>query len=799
MSSGNKWRAYLRFITAHPRCVVALLLGLTLFFAYEASHLVLKNTLDIWLPRGNPYVETTREIQAIFDAHNIVVVAIAPQHGDIYQPAVLERIVRLHDKILAIPEAVPSSVLSVAARKAKSIRGTPEGMEVRPLLERIPTTPEEIAKLKQDIAANPFYHRALVSDDGKVAALVADFKQKPDAVNYTSLYEEIRAAVDSERDPSVALYVGGTVVNFATIEQYTTQGAFYFGVAFVIIMLVQYGSFRSLQGMFLPMLTATLSVLWALGILHLRGLDLDAVNSITTILIMAITSGHAIQLLKRYYEEYARLKAEAPAGTSDRQLSQTAVVESGAKVGSVMLIAGCVAAATFLSLELSKIDMIRHFGFLAGVGILSGLVIEMTLIPALRSLLRPPKRQESQRQAAVGVLDRLLLFISDKMVSRHAPAILAIGTLVVAAIAAGAFRLHVDNSNMRFLGADSQPRKDERVLNRALGGSNTIYFLVEGKEPDSIKDPRVLMAMERLQTFLNRQDGIGKTQSLADLVKRMNKAMHNDDPAYDVIPQDRDLVAQYLFLYSLSGDPDDFNNYVDNDYQRALVWTFVKNDSTAYAEEIFAKVQPILARDFPPSVTVRIGGSLSENSALNDTTVREKILNTIQMAAVIFVLTTLLLRSAVGGLFVVTPVLIIVCTNFGLMGWLGIPLDLGTATTASMAIGIGADYEIYLLYRFREELARGVDLKTATDRSLTTSGKAILFVAMAVAGGYAVLLTSDFAFYSRLAMAVIATMLVSALSAIVFLRAMIVVFKPRFMLGRTPAQALHSEYAPSDA
>ncbi|MFX8554406.1 hypothetical protein ABTM01_19935, partial [Acinetobacter baumannii] len=88
----------------------------------------------------------------------------------------------------------------------------------------------------------------------------------------------------------------------------------------------------------------------------------------------------------------------------------------------------------------------------------------------------------------------------------------------------------------------------------------------------------------------------------------------------------------------------------------------------------------------------RVGGSLPEQMAINQVVVHEKIVNTVQMAAVIFVLTSLMLRSVVGGLFVLVPVMFIVAANFGVMGWLGIPLDMGTATSASMAIGIGADY-----------------------------------------------------------------------------------------------------------
>lgn len=129
----------------------------------------------------------------------------------------------------------------------------------------------------------------------------------------------------------------------------------------------------------------------------------------------------------------------------------------------------------------------------------------------------------------------------------------------------------------------------------------------------------------------------------------------------------------------------------------------------------------------------------------------------------------------------------VVMANLGIMGWLGVSLDMGTATTAAMAISIGADYELYLLFRFREEYARTGSIAEASRRSLMTAGKAVIFIALSVAAGYGTLFTSGFGFYTRLATMVVSTMAVSAITALVLLRAMAVVFRPRFIFGSAPS------------
>jgi hypothetical protein len=307
--------------------------------------------------------------------------------------------------------------------------------------------------------------------------------------------------------------------------------------------------------------------------------------------------------------------------------------------------------------------------------------------------------------------------------------------------------------------------------------------LVQTPTPDSLKDPKVLQGISDLQAFFERQPHVGKTQSIADLIKRMNQAMHGDDPRYYTIPESRELVAQYLFLYSLSGEPQDFDSLVDNDYRRAVVWTYFKDDSTTYADSVAKKAQAVVAKSFPPGVTVSMGGTLPDAVALNEVIVKDKFRNMAQMAVVVFVLGAIAFRSLVGGLFVVIPLLAVALANFGVMGWLNTPLDISAMISAALALGIGADYEIYLLYRFREELARSGDILAATRDSLLTSGKAVLLVAISIIGGYSVLQFSDFAFFNQISNMVMATMAVSAFFALFFLRALMMIFKPQFVFG----------------
>jgi predicted RND superfamily exporter protein len=777
---------YARFITANRIAIILVILCVTAFLGTRLGALKVDTDPDIWAPQAHPYVKATKEIERVFGGRNVVVIGIAPKDGNVYRHEVLAKVQRIQRAVEQLPQAVRHNITSLAARKVKSIDASADGMEVRRLMERVPQTPAEIAQLRAAADSMPIYINSLVSPDGKVAAVIADFKVDKTKPNYTAMISQLRPIVERERDATVDIYYGGLPIHGFWLEFHMKKMPMYFGIALLIIMAVQYWSFRSLQGMLLPMITSLMSVIWSLGAMGLIGVHMDPMNSTTPILIMALSAGHAIQILKRCYEEYYRLRA---AGTmTDRAANTEAVVQSLISVGPVMLTAGLIAAITFFTLYATGIIMVQHFGVFAGCGVISALLLELTLIPALRSLLPSPKKREYENERRVGILDGFLTWVADNISGGRAH-LFAGGAAVLMMVAAiGLTHLRVDNSVNSRHKPNSEYRMHNSALNAKIGGTNSLIFLIESPEQDGIKDPNVLKGIEQLQSFLNGQPHVGKTQSLADLIKRMNRAMHGNDAKFESIPDERDLITQYLFLYSLSGEPQDFDSFVDNDYRKAALWTFLKSDSSANADAIYARAKPIIERTFPPGIKVSMGGSLAQNIAMNEVVTQDKFRNMVQMSAIVFVLSAIVFRSLTAGLFVVLPLLGVMLANFGIMGWLGIPLDMSTTTSAAMAIGVGADYEIYLLYRFREELRKSGDVRFATRSSLLTSGKAILFVAFSVIGGYSVLQISDFSFYSTLSTMVTTTMLISVFFALFLLRSLMMIFKPRFIFGKNQEQ-----------
>ena len=770
-------RSWIEAIVRFRVAVLVAVMLATVALASQIGKLRIEIDPNRFLPQSHAYVITSNRVEEVFGSRYVLVIGITPTSGDVYDPAVLAKVDRITRKLREDPGVVKSSILSFAARKAKSIKGTDEGMEVRPLMDRAPTKAEEVARLRRAIKDNPVYQNAIISGDGRSVAILADFKDDPKG--FTSIMERVRPIVDPERDAGVSIALGGLPVMLSQLEQFSSRMGLFLPAAMLLVGFVLWLSFRSMQGLVLPLVTGLVAVLWSLGTMSAVGVPLDVFNATTPILIMAVAAGHAVQILKRYQEEFERLLLS---GLEPRAANRQAVVDSLIRIAPVMLAAGAVAAVSFLSLLWFEISSIRTFGVFAACGIASALMLELTLIPALRSMMRPIRLAAAHGPGRVaGWMTSLA-----EATLKGGRGIIAVSAVLGVLAAIGATRVNTDDSFKQSFASTVPAMVDDAALNARFGGTNTLYVMVEGSRPGRMQDPDVLRAIDGLQQQLGKEPAIGKTISIVDFVRRMNRAMHGDDPKFDSVPADHELVAQYLFLYANGGDPSDFDTYVDYDYQRASIWGFLKEHDTGKLTRIVDDARAYAAAHFPKDVTVSFGGSVAQGTAIREIIVRAKLLNMLKLAGVVFVLAALVFRSLIAGVLVLIPLACTVLFNFGLLGWTGIPFNIANSITFAMAVGIGADYVIYFLFRLREEQARGTAFDEALKRTLQTAGTATFFVALAIAAGYSVLVFST-GFWNHITMGILisSAMLVSAAAALTLVPLIISRVKPRFL--RMPA------------
>jgi len=752
---------YAEWVVSRPKLVVGLILLVSALLGSELRHVTTEVRLRDLMPRGHAYMAIDDRLSARFGAEQTALLAIGVSSGDIFQGDVLRRIRRLTEGVEQLPGVIPGSVMSIASPRVKALTSSSDGVRVAPLLEEIPDDPAQLHALRERVFSYPMYVGTIVTPDGRGALILADFSNDT-SVRVTT--DALEALAEHERAPGLEIYVGGQSPALAALDDATRQIATLLLIALGVIALVHYEAFRTAQAVVLPLVTAILSVVWSTGLITLFGIRITPWTSITSILVLSVAAGHAVQILKRYYECFDELHDQ-----------RAAVVTSLARIGPVMLTAGGVAAAGFVSLATFGVPAVRDFGLMAAIGILSALAIELTLIPAGRVLLAPPRARETTRERQHGLLDPALQVIAG-LVDRS-PRLVILAVLATVGIAAvGMLKLHVNTSFRSWFSRDTQVIKADRMIRERYTGTSTIRVLVEGDKPDALLDPDVMAGIAKLQGVFKEEPYVTATLSVAGYLQMMNRAMNDGAKDAYVIPRDRALLAQYLLLFG----PDDLTRVLSPDARSAAIYALARSDNVDWAEGVFERLRRVAAE--MPNVRVSVaGGELAETAAMNATVVHEKLLNMLQVSAVIFVLSSLVFRSVVAGLFVLAPLACAALVNLGLMGWFGSWLSFATATYTSMGVSLGADFAIYLLFRLREEGAAGGSLGKAVSGALLTSGRAIFFVASAVAAGYATLLASKFVLWRQLGAYVAIMMATSALATLTLIPALVLIFEPRFL------------------
>lgn len=759
--------------------VIAAIALLTAFFGLQVTNLKIVIDPNTMLPKAHPNVVGTNTAETLFGSKHVVVIGVsAADGGSALRPEVLSVVARMSTQMADIPGVKRHTLMSLSADKAKAISGSETEMRVEPMLGS-PINAATVQQLQKRIADNPIYQGTLVSSDSSVASI--SFAIKAGQGGFREIMDKVQAVVERESNATIKINASGTPVFFAAVERFAQRMAFLFPLALLLIGLIHFEAFRTIQGLVLPLVTALLAVVWGLGIMGAFNVPMDAFNATTPILILAVAAGHAVQILKRYYEEYDRTTLANPQDPP-KVANDRAIVESLTKVAPVMLTAGFVAALGFFSLITFDVATIRTFGIFTGMGILSALLIELTFIPALRSYLpAPPKAQPVTGNEPPRLWDRLANAVATAVLV-YRKRIVAAFLLIAAVSSVGLLFINQENSTKSYFGEGLQVRQEDRYLNDKLAGTNTLYVVFQGDRVDRVKDPAVLRIIEEAQRYIETLPEVGKTVSIVDLVKQMNRSMNAGAAQFNVIPNSSDMVSQYLLLYSMSGQPTDFDSYIDYEYRNANLIVWMKNDSSKYAASVVAKIRDHLQTKLPTGVSIQIGGSVPQSSALSETLVQGKMLNIAQMIFVVFVAGIVIFRSVLAGIYLIVPLLVTVLVNFGVMGLTGIPLNTPNSVASAMAIGIGADYAIYILYRMREELQRLGDFDLALRETMRTAGKAVVYVATAIAGGYSVLMFS-FNFYVHIwfGILIVLSMVVSALSALVLVPALLKSFPPSFL------------------
>jgi hypothetical protein len=756
-------RKVVEWIVDHPWAVLGAALAITVGFLLALPGLTTLTDFKEYMSKSDPAVQAMDRAEERYGSQTFFMVAVvAPD--TIFKPETLEKIKAMREEfedLIGVEEAK-------GPLNSQVITGTEKALIVGPAApdEEIPRTPKAMEAYKQRVLGSRMLPDYIVSSDGKAAAI--SIKLTLDADETTVARQVIDIVEKYNQGPEKIYIVGLPYMSLVLNETMGKDLRLMLPLVILVIVIVLYLSFASLRGVLLPLLVVTLSTIWAVGAMALLGVPMTVLSFILPVILMAIGIAYGIHVLNKYYEGLAQ-------GRSKRE----AVIETTLAMLSPVSMAGLTTVAGFLSLVSSFLIPQKQFGVFTALGVFAAMVLSLALIPALLALLPLPKRRAKLRE---GTLSRALAAFEWTVV-RHRRAVLALALVIFLVGLVGTSLVRVESSEEEFLGKENPVVQASHMMNEHFSGSRQLLVEFDSGRRDGLKDPELLERIVAFQEWLESKPGvqIRKTISLADLVREMNQKFHADDPAYYTIPDDHKLIGQLLLLFTFQGG--DLDTMALQDFSAGEVTGLYPSVGSSEIVQLAREVRQYLEEHFP-DVRAEMVGQTRVYARFTTQIVRSQAVSLTTSIVTAGLIVALLMGSWVAGLVSLIPLVLTIVINFGLMGLTGTPLDISTLMVASIAIGIGIDYAIHFISRFRREFRESRDPNQALEVTIQTTGRGIAYNALTLALGFGVLLLSGFKGTQDFGLLIALTMIISSLSAFTVIPAVLITWQPKFLTQR---------------
>jgi len=748
-----------------PKTTLVVLLLLTAAFGAQVPKIHIdtdpENMLEAEQPDRLLYERAKRE----FGIHDMIVLGLTDERGA-FRPDTLAKVERIVAGVLRIPGVITDDVISLTTTNDVDLSG---GMlQVRRLMEAAPDNTADARAIQTAIAANPLLADKLASHDGTAVAVYVPIERKDQAHRIGTAIETI---VKQELSEGQTHHLAGLPIAEDTfgLEMFRQMGLMA-PVSGMVIFLLLWLLFRKLTLVIPAMAVAMLSVVWGMGALIGTGHTVHIMSSMIPVFLMPIAVLDSVHILSEFHDRYP--------GIGDRRETLRQAMRA---LFTPMLYTSLTSAIGFASLMLADIPPVRVFGGFVALGIMAAWFLTITFIPASIMLLREDRLRASLGAVRTGgsLLDRVLPPLG-RTALEHRKLLLAAAVTLLAVGAFGLSRIVVNDNPVNWFEEGHRLRVADHEMNRLFSGTYMAYLIIEGLEPGTIKRPEVMSYMAELQRVVEGDPAVGKTSSAADIVGQIGFVLHDADSAHRRVPASAEELGQYLFLFQMSGDPGDLDNFVDYEFRLANIWVQMKRGENRDMERVEQLAAAYMAEHPPPAgISTGWSGLTYINKVWQDLMVvgmRDAVLGGF---AAVFVLMVILFRSLVLGALSMLPLTFAIVLSYGLVGLVGKDYDMPIAVCSSLALGLSIDFAIHFIQRFRARLSRETDLDAVNRYMFAEPARAITRNAVVIILGFLPMVLATLTPYKTVGVFFALLMTFTALTTLVLLPGLL-----RFVGGR---------------
>ncbi len=674
----------------HSRRTITLSILATLFMGSGIRFLVMDDDMMKMLPKELESKVTWDAIQNEFGSTEIIFIAFGRQGESAYQEKTLADLWTLTEQLNILSTVDDISNISNATR----IDQVDGFLEIDDLQIRKVLSSSEIDDIKVYLNKNQDLKKQLVSKGEEYLLTII---QPFDQVGLDQFRNDIVSVADSILS-NYDVHYGGTAYVTGSVPQLIrddVQSLIKMGMIIMLVILLF--NLRSIHAVLMVMMVILSSLIAMMGFMgwayKITGSDrflFALLNTSMPIILLTIANSDGVHVVTKFFREFRKLRDV-----------NTAIESSMDALLLPIFLTSITTIAAFLTMVSSPLEPLVGYGVSISVGIAWAWLMSSLMLPAVISTKKWDPN--SKAIALASIFEKLVGKIAN-IVTRYPKYVFSSGLILVLAGLMGLYKITIDVNVASFFKPGTEIRDSMDFIDEKMSGTMDLRVRLDA----DIKDPIVLQKMDSLQSYIEENDQVKVTYSIANVVKQMHRTVMDDSLEYETIPVEREKVNNLFTMYSMSGDPEDFSSLVDYEYSSGLITALSSVMST---EDVFSFVGSItdhIEQNFDQTINIDVTGMIVVIRDMVLMVIRSSFLSILISLVLICSITALFFKRIIWGILAVIPLTGAVILNFGLMGHFGITLNHITAILSSIIIGVGVDFAIHFISQF-QRLSSSID------------------------------------------------------------------------------------------
>lgn len=706
----------------HPWLVLLVLLLVSMLAAMQLDKVSVQISADDLLVQDDPARDFFREITRQFGDEKVILLYLAD-----------ERLLET-GKLKALRQAIEQIESLPFVDRAESLFSVPylktlDGyLNKDPYLEQLPETAEEAASLLDSASRNPFVHKNLLSADHQVMAvaiiLTADISGYSDESITRSLAD---ITVQLQDDYREVFSIGFQHVRTEVAQSIREEQGRLLPYAVAALLIALFILLRQLIDILIPVATAAISILWTLGLMGFLQIPLNVVTSMVPLLLIIVGSTEDIHLL-----------AEFRRGQHDGMDNRNAIRQMARKMGRVVALTFVTTFIGFLSVSLSKIEVLWQFGVLSATALFLNFVITISLIPAVLRLTGKWQLDGRSRWLHAPELEPATARDFFILLRRYRWWIGGIALILSIVSIVGIFSIKVNHNPIDSLSRDSQVRAQFEKVNEHLAGLESLTIIIDSGIQDTFLKVRYLERINELQEYVASLEGIQSTTSFVDYLALLNAAF--EEEVEPIMPDSDEIVNELMIFLKY----EHVQAYVSEDFSRARIVVRHNISSTHELQQATKKIQEFIDNNPERGLEVSLTGDSVLTLSATNAMIEGQLKSVALLMAIIILIIAMLFFDWKVGLIAAIPNMFPVLVLFGVMGYAGIPLNIGTTMAAAIAIGIAVDDTMHFMLRYNNELQSTRSKYAAMYETIHSEALPVFATSLALISGFLVFSLSSF-------------------------------------------------------